>query len=728
MKHSLYQSNVADRSFEELRQLFHAGIPRQEFSQLDEALNLALTARDQDRVLRPRGLDAAHILLALKVDAATVEAALLSDPYLRETLDPNVVRNQFGETVAQLVDKVNWLNTFGEFSPEQMKQPEQAELIRRMLLAVVNDVRAVLIKLAYRLQRLRIMKDQDTPTRVTIARETLDIFCPLANRLGIGQLKWEMEDLSFRYLHPDDYRTLAKALATNRAERETYVRNFISLLDSELKANQIKAKVSGRPKHIYSIWRKMQRKETPLDELYDLHAVRVIVDEVPSCYLVIGLVHNHWRHIPKEFDDYIASPKDNGYQSLHTVVIGPHDRPVEIQVRTPQMHDFAEYGVAAHWRYKEGGGGRDAAFERSITSLRRLLESDEDDQSLLEDFRSDAFADQVFTLTPKGQVIRLRTGATPLDFAYAIHTEVGHRCRGAKVDGRIVPLTYTLKSGEKVEILTTKQGGPSLGWLDPHLGYIKTAHARHKIRSWFKHQDHDKHLRVGKAILDREKHKLGLREADLDDLVKHFHLSRPDEVLLAIGRGDISPTQVATALRVPEIPASPSEPVPRRSSPAPKVSGEITVQGIRNLITHIAQCCTPTPGDPIVGYVTVGHSVAIHRQDCPNVLNLPHWKQLRLIDVAWGSEPEVYPVRIEIKAIDRKGLLKDVYQVLAQEHINIQRTDTITHPENQSVVMNITLEISDLGQLSVALDKVCEVHNVLGARRLDHAESRGQRA
>ncbi|MCU0735820.1 MAG: bifunctional (p)ppGpp synthetase/guanosine-3',5'-bis(diphosphate) 3'-pyrophosphohydrolase [Methylotetracoccus sp.] len=717
MKHSLYQSDVAGKSPEELRRLFHSGLQRQDFARLDEALNLALRARDEDKLFRPRGLDAAHILLALKVDAITVEAALLSDPYLRETLEPASLRQQFGEPVSDLVEKVNWLNTFGEFSPEQMKQPEQAELIRRMLLAVVNDVRAVLIKLAYRLQRLRIMRDQDSDTRANIARETLDIFCPLANRLGIGQLKWEMEDLSFRYLHPDDYRTLAKSLATNRAERERYVRNFIELLETELRANHIKARVSGRPKHIYSIWKKMRRKETPLEELYDLHAVRVIVDELPTCYLVIGLVHNHWRHIPKEFDDYIANPKDNGYQSLHTVVVGPNDRPVEIQVRTPQMHEFAEYGVAAHWRYKEGGG-RDAAFERSITSLRRLLESDEDDQSLLEDFRSDAFADQVFALTPKGQVIRLKKGATPLDFAYAIHTEVGHRCRGAKVDGRIVPLTYTLKSGEKVEILTAKQGGPSLGWLDTHLGYIKTAHARNKIRSWFRQQDHDKHFRVGKSILDRERHKLGLRDTDMDELARHFHLARADEVLLAIGRGDISPTQVATALKVPEIPGKAAAQVPRRVT-TPKAAGEITVQGIRNLLTHIARCCTPEPGEPIIGYVTVGHSVAIHRQDCPNVLNLPHWKQLRLIDVAWGSEPAVYPMRIEVHAIDRKGLLKDVYQVLAQEHINIQRTDTATHPEDQSVVMHITLEIANLGQLSVALDKICEVHNVLSARRLD---------
>jgi len=726
MKHTHYKSDVTDKSPDDLKRIFHSEVNHRDFERLDSALEFALHARDEDRLLRPRGLDVAHILLGLKVDATTVEAALLSDPYLRDTLKPAEIKQRFGETVANLVEKVNWLNTFADYSMEQMKQPEQAELVRRMLLAVVNDVRAVLIKLAYRLQRLRILKDQDSAQRQAVAQETLDIYAPLAHRLGIGQLKWELEDLSFRYQHPDEYKALAKSLATNRAEREAYVNNFIAQLEKELKDHRIEAKVFGRPKHIYSIWRKMQRKQAQLNELYDLHAVRVLVDEMPTCYLVVGLVHNLWRHIPKEFDDYIANSKDNGYQSLHTVVVGPEDRPVEIQIRTPQMHDFAEYGVAAHWRYKEGTG-RDDAFERSIKSLRQLLENREDDQSLLEGFRAEAFADQVFVLTPRGQVIRLSKGATPLDFAYAIHTEVGHRCRGAKVDGRIVPLTHTLKSGEKVEILTAKHGGPTLGWLDPHLGYIKTPHARNKIRQWFKQQDHEKHFRAGKAILDRERHKLGLKEADLGDLARHFHLSRPDDVLLAIGRGDINPAQAAAALKVPENQPRPQLPVPRRTA-TPKPSGEITVQGIRNLMTHFALCCNPNPGDPIIGYVTVGHGVAIHRQDCPSVLQLPHWKQLRLIDVGWGWEPDVYPVEIEVRAIDRKGLLKDVSQVLAQERINIVRTDTHTNPNDQSVMMRITVEIADLGQLSVALDKLCEVHNVLEALRRDGTGTTSRRS
>ncbi|WP_045224323.1 RelA/SpoT family protein [Methyloterricola oryzae] len=720
MKHSLYQFDLSSHSHEHLLEKLCAGFPQSETQRLTEALNCAVHARDHDLIKRPRGIDVAHILLGLRVDAQTLEAALLSDPWLRDNLDEREIGVRFGAEVANLVQKVNWLNTFNEYSETEIREPEQAELLRRMLLAVVNDVRAVLIKLAYRLQRLRMLKNQEDAVRYKIARETMDIFAPLANRLGLGQLKWELEDLAFRYLEPDEYRSLAKSLATNRAERENYVQGFIELLEKELKDNEIAAKVYGRPKHIYSIWGKMQRKHVALDDLYDLLAVRVMVDKPATCYAVLGLVHGRWLHIPKEFDDYIANPKDNGYQSLHTVVIGPEGRPVEIQIRTQEMHAFAEYGVAAHWRYKEGGR-QDDALDRSINSLRRLLESKEDDRGLLEDFRAELFADQIFVLTPKGQVIRLRKGATPVDFAYAIHSEVGHRCRGAKVNGHIVPLTYTLKSGEKVEVLTAKQGGPSLGWLDPHMGYVRTPNARGKIRQWFKQQDHERHLRAGRAILERERQKLGipaLKDADLEELRRHFHLPRVDDLLLAIGRADISLAQLANTLKVPGVHSAPAPTVSVRKVPTELAdTGQVTVQGIRNLLMHFARCCDPTPGTPIIGYVTQGHGVAIHRQDCSKILQLPSHKQLRLIDVAWGSDQAAFPVEIEVRAIDRKGLLKDVTHILAQEHINILRTNTVTNERNQGVVMDITIEIRDLGQLSLALDKICDVHNVLGARR-----------
>lgn len=719
MKHTHYQSDASKLDAEQLHRLFEQGYPAAQAESIRKALNLAIDAAAKDSEPRPRGVDVGHILLNLKVDAYSVQAALLADPYLRETLPAEFIRVHFDEETVRLLEKVNWLNTFNEYSLQENPGPEQAELLRRMLLSVVNDVRAVLIRLAYRVQRMRILKYQDGGARESIARETLELYAPLAHRLGVGQLKWELEDLSFRYLHPDEYRTLAKSLSTNRAEREVYIQNFMSLLRDELEKLGVNARVSGRPKHLYSIWKKMERKHAQLADLYDLLAVRVMVDTIPTCYTVLGAVHSLWPHIPKEFDDYIANPKDNGYQSLHTVVIGPDDRPVEVQIRTAAMHEFAEYGVAAHWRYKEGGG-QDAAFDRSIASLRRLLESEEDNDSLLQDFREEPFGDAIFVLTPRAQVIRLVKGSTPVDFAYAIHTEVGHRCRGAKVNGVMVPLTHPLKSGDKVEILTAKQGGPTLGWLDPRLGYVRTAHARGKIRQWFKQQDHDKHLRAGKAILDKEKHKLQTRDFDLDALAHHFHLARPDDVLLAIGRGDIGPGQLAAALQVPGF--QPPAPAPTRK-PAPATvrgTGEVTVQGVRNLLTHFARCCSPIPGDPIIGYIGVGRGVTIHRQDCPNVVQLPPGKRNRLIDVAWGEETRVFPVDIEVRAFDRKGLLKDVTQVLAHEHINILRTYTETNPRDQGVAMDITIEVHDLGQLSTALEKIGQIHNVQEARRKLH--------
>jgi GTP pyrophosphokinase len=717
MKHSLYHADFSSLPKDELLSRLSSGYSDADREKIEVALDLALIARDRDPSTRPRGIDVADIVHKLGVDALTVQVALLCDPYLRDILKSDEIQLRFGERAAEMVQKVNWLNTFDEYRPDEMSASDQPELLRRMLLAVVNDVRAVLVKLGYRLQRLRLFKHQDESLCRKIALETMDIFAPLANRLGIGQLKWELEDLAFRSLYPDEYRRLAKELATNRAARENFIHQFIDELKQELVAVGLHAKVYGRPKHIYSIYRKMHRKEVTLDELYDLHAVRVIVDDVTTCYTILGLIHSRWLYIPKEFDDYIANPKENGYQSLHTVVVGPEGRPVEIQIRTEAMHAFAEYGVAAHWRYKEGGK-RDA-LDHSINALRRLLENHDGDQAMLEDFRSELFDDQIFVLTPKGQVIRLGRGATPVDFAYAIHSEVGHRCRGAKVNGRMVPLTYPLKSGEKVEILTAKQGGPSLGWLDLHLGYVNTAHARGKIRQWFRQQDHDKHLRAGKLILDRERHKLGVKEFEQDELARTFHLPRGDDLLLALGRGDITPAQLANALKPADWQPKPL-PTKKPLLSTGKTTEEVTVQGVRNLMTHFAHCCEPKAGDPIIGYITMGKGVAIHRQDCQNIIQLPADKQSRLIDVAWGVETESYPVEIEVTAIDRKGLLKDITQILAHEHINILRTFSNTNIQDQTVLLEVTAEVSDLAQLSVALDKLGQLHNVLSAQRKSH--------
>ncbi|QFY43479.1 bifunctional (p)ppGpp synthetase/guanosine-3',5'-bis(diphosphate) 3'-pyrophosphohydrolase [Candidatus Methylospira mobilis] len=721
MKHAFYQSDVSKQPVAQLRDRFCADISESEALRIEQALELAVRARDIDTLERPRGIDAADILLALKVDAQTLESALLSDPWLRDNLGTHEIRDRFGAQVAELVEKINWLNTFNEYPESEIQAPEQAELLRRMLLAVVNDVRAVLVKLAYRVQRLRMLKNQEDIIRYRIARETLDLFAPLANRLGLGQLKWELEDLSFRYIEPEEYRSLAKSLATNRAERESYVSSFILTLSDALKQNDIAATVYGRPKHIYSIWRKMQNKQVPVDELYDLLAVRVTVDKPATCYAVLGLVHSLWLHVPKEFDDYIANPKENGYQSLHTVVIGPEGRHVEIQIRTQEMHMFAEYGVAAHWRYKEGSK-QDAALDRSINSLRRLLESRSNDQELLDDFHTELFADQIFVLTPKGQVIRLRKGATPVDFAYSIHSEVGHRCRGAKVNGQIVPLTYTLKSGEKVEIITAKHGAPSFGWLDPHLGYIATPNARSKIRQWFKQQDHEKFLRLGKALLDSERHKLhqpALKEAELNRLARHFHLPRADDLLLAIGRAEIGAEQLASALgKAEEAPPAVKAVTAsaRKVRNHDKLSARINVSGVGNLLTHLAQCCNPVPGAPIIGYVTIGHSISVHRQDCSNIEQLPPHRRDRLVEVSWGNGETQFQVQIEVSAIDRKGLLKDVTHVLALENANILQIHTNTSPLDQSVTMLITVELQHQRQLDDAIGKISNISNVLSVQ------------
>ena len=721
MRHTHYHTDISTQPDADLVARLAAGYTDAERQRIAAALELAVKARDEDTLIRPRGIDVAHIVHQLRVDATTVLVALLTDPYLRDTVDPQVIESRFGAETAELVRKVNWLNTFDEYHKSESKQPDQAELLRSMLVAVVNDVRAVLVKLAYRLQRLRVLKEQPDPhLRRSIALETLDLFTPLANRLGVGQLKWEMEDLSFRYLDPDEYKRLAKSLAANRAARESFVQHFIVELKEHLEAAGIPARVFGRPKHLYSIHKKIERKDIPLEALYDLHAVRVIVQDIPTCYTALGLVHSAWLHIPKEFDDYIANPKANGYQSLHTVVIGPEGRPVEIQIRTEDMHNFAEYGVAAHWRYKEGSK-QDEALDRNVNTLRHLLENRDDEQGILDSFRSELFEDQIFVLTPKGQVIRLRKGATPVDFAYGIHTEVGHRCRGAKVNGRMTPLTHTLKSGDKVEILTAKHGGPSLGWIDSHLGYVKTAHARNKIRAWFRQQDHERHMKAGKHIFDHERQKLGIREVDLEQLARHFHLPRGDDLLLALGRADVSAIQLASALKPPELPQKvPSRPLPVRRKPAGEaVSDEITIQGVRNLVTHLARCCEPKPGDPIIGYISITRGIAIHRQDCVNILQLPLEKHGRLMDVAWGAEPEAFPVDIEVRALDRKGLLKDITHILATERINIIHTHSYTDPEENTVVMHITGEITDLGQLSQALGQIGEVHNVLAVRRME---------
>ena len=662
----------------------------------------------------PNSLDVALLLSELGSDETTLVVSLLSTTRLIESQDADALEAVFGEKIMRLVHNVVQLHSI--HSHQQNKEtPEQAERLRRMLLSMVEDVRVVLIKLAFRVQRLRQLSEVDLETRFKVAQESLDIYAPIANRLGIGQLKWELEDLSFRYLEPSTYKRIAKYLEETRDSREQFIHDVVDVLKQALEEAGIKAEVYGRPKHIYSIWKKMTSKQRDFHELFDVRAIRIMVDSIADCYSVLGLVHGKWRHIEKEFDDYIANPKENGYQSLHTAVHGPAGKPIEVQIRTHKMHEFAEHGVAAHWRYKEGTGAN-AQLEHGIASLRKLLDPKQtEDEELLDSFHTDMFNDRVFVLTPEGRVIDLPTGATPLDFAYAVHSEVGHRCRGAKVNGHIVQLTYELKNGQQVEILTSKESAPRRDWMIPHLGFIKTSRARNRIRSWFRKQDEAGNLRDGKAIYEREIKRLNIRP-DITTLLKRFKQKSADDLYIALARGDIANAQLLSALHEISAPETgdklPIESVPRALRKH-KPTGDINVLGVGNLLTTMANCCKPVPGDEIVGFITLGKGVTIHRKDCSNILNLTEENRLRLVEVEWGeAEVQTYPVTLLIEALDRQGLLSDITRTLADEKVNVIAVNTLSDKNNQLARMAVTIETRDLHQLHRVMDKISQLHNV----------------
>ncbi len=683
---------------------------------LIEAIDLMLSVAEVDRYADvPLSLDVADILRNLQVDQVTLIAAVLSDIRLSDTYSIEEIAEKFSSTIALLVKNMRWLHNFKPQNDNETVIPEQAERLRRMLLAMVDDVRAVLIYLAWRLQYLRLLADGELYNKREVAQETMDIFAPLANRLGVSQLKWEMEDLAFRYLEPIGYKQIAKSLDAKRLEREAYVEAFIFNLRQLLDDTDIKAEVYGRPKHIYSIWKKMKRKELSIDQLYDLRAVRVIVPDVKACYTALGVVHEKWKHVPAELDDYIANKKPNGYQSLHTVVIGPQGRYVEIQIRTQDMHVFAELGVAAHWRYKEGGV-QDAAMERVVGSLRRLLDSDDNDAELLEDFRAEIFPDRVFVLTPQGDIVELSKGSTPLDFAYAIHTSVGHRCNGAKVNGVIVSLDHKLNNGDQVEIITKKEEQPSRKWLNPTLGYVGSPSSRTKIRHWFRQQDHEKNLQDGKDVIEQEKHRLNLKKIDLKPLMKRFRQQSEKEFLIALGRGDISVAQLTDSLEVPK-----KEEVKFRKVNVKNEHNDrgIQIQGVSNLLVEIANCCKPVPGDNIIGYITVGRGITIHRADCANIDedNLGPDKALRLAEASWGTETTAYTVDIQVTGFNKPGLISDVAQVLAKEQINVVNMTTKRGNTELISLLNISIQIENTGQLFDVLEKIAQLQNVMDAKR-----------
>jgi GTP pyrophosphokinase len=594
---------------------------------------------------------------------------------------------------------------------------QQSEALRKMLLAVVSDVRLVLVRIADQLYRLRKAKDAPRELKEALALEAREIYAPLANRLGVWQLKWELEDLAFRYAEPETYAEIAGALKEKRTERVGFIEKFQNKLQKELAAEGIKADISGRPKHIYSIYRKMLRKDRGIEALYDIRAVRVLVDTVGDCYAALGIVHNLWSYIPGEFDDYIANPKDNDYQSLHTAVVGPEGKTVEIQIRTHDMHRHAELGVAAHWRYKEGGGAP-AAFDQKIRFLRQLLEPTDRNEDLLDQIRDDFFEDRVYAISPKGDVVELPANATPLDFAYHVHTQVGHRCRGAKANGRIVPLTYHVQNGDHIEIITGSQSKPSRDWLSPKLGYLAGAGARAKVRSWFRHQDRDQHMRQGREILDRELTRLNVKDIATDTIAKQLKHKDTDSLSVALGSGDLTSAAIATALqhiRGTELPEKIRTKRPRRTD---SKADTVAVTGVGDLMSNFARCCRPVPPEPIVGYITQGRGVSIHRQDCGNFLGLNQRSPERIVEISWGeSNTGSYPVDVSVHAYDRSGLIRDIASVLADEHANVVDLKSHADKTSMQVIMEISIEIKDLPTLSTVISKLEQLPNVVSVRR-----------
>jgi GTP pyrophosphokinase len=673
-------------------------------------------------------LAVAEIVHHLKLDHEAVTAAILHDVVEDTDVTLEQVRDEFGEQVARLVDGVTKMGRIGEMSDpsapdRRVAEAAQAESVRKLLLAMAEDVRVVLIKLADRLHNMRTLKFLEKERRQRIARETLDIYAPLANRLGIWQVKWELEDLSLRYLEADAYRKIAALLDGRRIDRERHIELVKQRLQQAFDELGIGAEISGRPKHIYSIWRKMRRKNVDFHQIFDVQAVRVLVDSTADCYAALGVVHSLWHHVPHEFDDYIANPKSNNYRSLHTAVIGPEGRAVEVQIRTREMHEHAELGIAAHWRYKEGVR-HDQGFEKKVAWLRQLLEWKDEEPSadeFVDRFKSESVEERVYALTPQGEVIDMPAGATVLDFAYHIHTDVGHRCRGAKVNGRIVPLAYELSSGEQVEILTGRQAAPSRDWVNPHLGYLKTSRARAKVRHWIKHQDRDINIAAGRSLLDRELHRLGVSGSRLTDAAERLNFGDVDSLLAALGRGELQLQQVVNVLMSfvePDTSEALSFPSLVRHVHPRKVQDDFRVLGVGNLLTQPARCCTPVPNDPIVGYITRGRGVTIHRLDCVNILRLKDEDRDRLIDVEWGHSPDrLFPVDIEIEAYDRPGLLRDVSAVLANDKINVVGMHTLTDKTDMVAKMELRAEVTDIGQLSRVLTRIGQLANVIEVKR-----------
>ncbi len=695
---------------------------------IDQCVDLA------DDSALPKSLAIACIVDELEMDAEAVAAALLafggaanwSNRYrekVSQTLPANILALISG---VSLMDSLSSLSHQSVNKKARDAQKGNTENLRRMLIAMIDDVRVVVIKLAERLHNMRCAKDADAVEKQALARNTLDVYTPLANRLGVWQLKWELEDLSLRYLEPQAYHDLAKRLAERRVDREHYIGMFLEGLKNVLSANNIICNVYGRPKNIYSIWKKMRRKALDFEHIFDVRAVRIVCNNVADCYAALGIVHTQWPNVGGEFDDYIATPKENGYQSIHTAVSGSQGKVVEVQIRTHDMHKENELGVAAHWRYKEQAK-QNASVDQKVLWLRQLLEwrdaladINADDATLIKHLQNDAFEQRVYAFTPKGQIIDLPKGATGLDFAYAVHTEVGHRCRGVKVNGRIAPLNRQLLNGEQVEVLTIKSGHPSRDWLNGNAGYLKTSRARARVQRWFKEVDFEQNVSAGRSMLDKELHRLGLHDVKLETLAQALRFKQVDEYFAAIGSGRVKVSQAVAPLKERLEPReSGLESRDSRRKKAAKSSQGLNVKGVGNLLTQLARCCGPVPGEQITGYITMGRGVTIHRTNCRNVLRANEQMPERLIEVEWGvSDEKNYPVDVLINAYDRASLIADITNVIASLNVSLLAMNLTTDADKNMAVVRLTLEISDVALLRQALGKIQQVPNVFEVKRI----------
>ncbi|HUI89862.1 MAG TPA: bifunctional (p)ppGpp synthetase/guanosine-3',5'-bis(diphosphate) 3'-pyrophosphohydrolase [Anaerolineales bacterium] len=682
-------------------------------------------------------LAVAQILAELRVPPEVLAAGLLHDTVEDTTVTLDDIRNDFGDVVASLVDGVTKLTNLPRVSRDDQhaeravnkngevkaapaalgrKADMASETLRKTFLAMGDDVRVVLIKLADRLHNMRTLSHMPEEKRIRIAQQTLDIFAPLANRLGIWQIKWELEDLAFRYVNPQKYKEIAEQLAERRPDREAQIEAIEERLRELFQKNNMKMEISGRPKHIYSIYKKMQDKGKAFEAVRDVRAVRLIVPDVAACYTALGLIHTNWRPIPNEFDDYIAAPKDNFYQSLHTAVIWDDGKPLEVQIRTQEMHQNAEYGIAAHWRYKEGTK-RDKSYEQRINWLRNMMEwrSDVNDATeFVESMRSDVFQDRVYVFTPRGDIIDLPAGSTPIDFAYHVHTDIGHRCRGAKVNGKLVPLYHELKTGDQVEILTAKRGGPSRDWLNSNLGLVKTQRAKSKIRQWFKEENYQQNLSQGRLLLEHELQRLGILEVNFEKMARDLGLKTPDEMFVDLGTGDLSVSKVIK--EISETKENADLLMANVPTPSATTLEAVNIVGLKGLLTTMGKCCNPAPGDQIIGYITRGRGATIHRQDCPNILRLGLKDRERIVRVDWGQQVRTFPVPIRIKAYDRQGLMSDVTNLLNDEGVNI--ADVKVTVNRSLAELRLIVEVQDIAQLSKVLTKLENVPNVMEAHRV----------